>query len=117
MALEQLPEELLLTIGDHLPNKPLRPRSRSLQNIFELPARTSEAAAVVDQAWYGMVGCVDEWRSRLSKRAREQHAIEVVFGSEWKDIRRPKRQRAWGAELGPLRVPYASHEKGSPQTG
>ena len=38
MALEQLPEELLLTIGDHLPNQPLRPCSRGLQNAFELPA-------------------------------------------------------------------------------
>ena len=38
MALEQLPEELVLTIGDHLPNQPLRPCSRSLQNAFELPA-------------------------------------------------------------------------------
>ena len=38
MALDQLPEELLLTIGDHLPNQPLRPCSRSLQNAFELPA-------------------------------------------------------------------------------
>ena len=37
MTLDQLPEELLLTIGDHLPNQPLRPCARSLQNIFELP--------------------------------------------------------------------------------
>ena len=44
-------------------------------------------AVVVDQAWEGMVGGVDEWRSRLSKRACEQHAVEVVFGSEWRDIR------------------------------
>ena len=38
MALEQLPGELLLTIGDHLPNQPLRPCSRGLQNVFQLPA-------------------------------------------------------------------------------
>ena len=37
MAFEQLPEELLLTIGDHLPNQPLRPCSRGLKSIFELP--------------------------------------------------------------------------------
>ena len=52
-------------------------------------------AVVVDQAWYGMVGGVDTWRSRLAKRACEQHAVEVVFGSEWRDIRWPKRQRTW----------------------
>ena len=36
-SLEQLPTELLLTIGDHLPNQPLRPCSRGLKNVFELP--------------------------------------------------------------------------------
>jgi hypothetical protein len=36
-SLDQLPEELLLTIGDHLPNQPLRPCSRGLKSIFELP--------------------------------------------------------------------------------
>jgi hypothetical protein len=51
---------------------------------------------VVDQAWDDVVGGVDAWRSRLSKRACEQHAVEVVFGSEWRDIRWPKRQRTWG---------------------
>ena len=38
-SLDQLPEELLLTIGDHLPNQPLRPCSRGLQNVFHLPVR------------------------------------------------------------------------------
>lgn len=53
-------------------------------------------AVVVDRAWDDMVGGVDAWRSRLAKRACEQHAVEVVFGSEWRDIRWPKRQRTWG---------------------
>ena len=49
---------------------------------------------VVDEAWEG-VGGVDAWRSRLAERSREQHAIEVVFGPEWRDIRWPKRQKTW----------------------
>jgi|EP00966_Prymnesium_polylepis_P126348 hypothetical protein len=51
--------------------------------------------AVVNEAWEGIVGGVDAWRSRLAERAREQHSIEKVFGSEWRDIRWPKRQKTW----------------------
>ena len=60
-------------------------------------------AVVVDQAWDGMVGGVDAWRSRLAKRACEQHAVEAVFGSEWRDIRWPKRQRTPTAKWGSSR--------------
>ena len=38
---------------------------------------------------------VDAWRSRLVERSSEQLAIEVVFGSEWRDVRWAKRQRTW----------------------
>ena len=36
MALEHLPEELILSIGDHLPANTLRPCSRSLRSLFQL---------------------------------------------------------------------------------
>jgi hypothetical protein len=55
----------------------------------------SYPAVVVDQAWEGVVGGVDAWRSRLAQRACEQRAVEVVFGPDWRDIRWPKRQRTW----------------------
>ena len=51
---------------------------------------------VVDQAWEGVVGGVEAWRVRLAGRVREQEAVEVVFGSGWRDIRWPKRQKTWG---------------------
>ena len=36
LSLEQLPDELLLSIGDHLANQPLRPCSRNMMHIFDL---------------------------------------------------------------------------------
>ena len=36
LLLEQLPDELLLSIGDHLANQPLRPCSHNMMHIFDL---------------------------------------------------------------------------------
>ena len=72
--------------ADRLPRSTLARRGGGI--MFAYPP------TVVDVAWKG-VGGVDAWRSRLAERSREQHAIEVVFGPEWRDIRWPKRQKTW----------------------
>jgi hypothetical protein len=57
--------------------------------------------AAVDRAWE-VVGGADAWRSRLRERSSEQQAIEVVFGTGWRELRwpGPKRARFVGSESG-----------------
>ena len=44
----------------------------------------------VEEAW-GVVGGVDRWHVRLSKRCRDQRSIETAFGPEWRTLRWPRR--------------------------
>ena len=73
--------------ADRLPRARLARRDGGV--VYAYPA------VAVHQAWDSMVGGVDAWRSRLVERSSEQLAIEVVFGSEWRDVRWAKRQRTW----------------------
>ena len=73
--------------ADRLPRATLARRDGGV--VYAYPA------VAVHLAWDSMVGGVDAWRSRLVERSSEQLAIEVVFGSEWRDVRWAKRQRTW----------------------
>ena len=55
--------------------------------------------SAVDRGWE-VVGGAAAWRLRLRERSIEQHAIETVFGTEWRELRwpAPKRVRLWGPE-------------------
>ena len=83
--------------ADRLPRATLARRGGGV--VYAYPVE------VVDQAWEGVVGGVEAWRVRLAGRVREQEAVEVVFGSEWRDIRWPKRQKTWGG-VGSVCVVY-----------
>ena len=55
--------------------------------------------AAVDRGWE-VVGGAAAWRLRLRECSIAQHAIETVFGTEWRELRwsAPKRVRLWEPE-------------------
>ena len=56
---------------------------------------------VVDEAW-SIVGGVEGWRRRLSKRSRDQCSLETAFGPKWRSLQ-------WSARVyahGPCQVVY-----------
>ena len=70
-SLEQLPEELLLSIGDRLPNQPLRPCSRALQSLFQLK---------VDPKWsqYDQGSVRSLWQSFLPLRSDRTYDLVLL---------------------------------------
>jgi hypothetical protein len=55
--------------------------------------------AAVYRAWE-VVGGTAAWRLRLRERAHEQQVIEMVFGTNWRELRwpAPKRVKLWEVE-------------------